>query len=183
MLPSFRNRMTAARRRRVRIGIVCAVLICGAVSSSAPAQTSGCTTTTLADPPREVLRCGNGLSITAERGSAYRLEDRNRDGRPDAATLESRGLLVQSPPKRGMFQILTPHAIATVRGTVWAVDVSPARSSVFVGEGAVEVRRRHGDETVTLRAGDGVDVDDTTALEVKRWSAERAARLLARFGR
>jgi ferric-dicitrate binding protein FerR (iron transport regulator) len=97
--------------------------------------------------------------------------------------LESRGLLIESPPRRGMFQILTPHAIATVRGTVWAVDVSPARSSVFVREGAVDVRRRHGEETVTLRGGDGVDVDDVTGLEVKRWSAERAARLLARFGR
>jgi hypothetical protein len=35
-----------------------------------------------------------------------------------------------------------------------------------------------------LRPGEGVDVEPGTAsLQVKRWSAERAASLLARFGR
>jgi hypothetical protein len=152
-------------------------------ASGASAQGAACAITTYTDPPREVLRCGAGLSITAERGSDYRLIDRNRDGRPDAAELRSRGLLIESAPRRGGFQILTPHAVASVRGTVWAVDVGPARTSVFVREGSVAVQRRGGVDAATLRAGDGVDVEGAAPLQVKRWSEERAAHLLARFGR
>ena len=54
------------------------------------AQTSGCTLTTLSDPSREVLHCADGLTISAERGAAYRLIDRNRDGRPEAVELPTR---------------------------------------------------------------------------------------------
>ena len=149
----------------------------------ASAQTGGCTLTRFSDPPREVLSCADGLSVTAEEAATYRFIDRARDGRPTGAELSGRGLLVDSPPRRGRFQILTPHAIASVRGTVWAVDVSPARTSVFVREGAVGVRRPGGPE-VTLRSGDGVDVEAGEGpLAVTRWSARRAATLLARFGR
>jgi ferric-dicitrate binding protein FerR (iron transport regulator) len=142
-----------------------------------------CAITTYTDPPREVLHCPDGLSITAERASSYRLIDRDRNGRPEAAELTGRGLLVDSPPRRGRFQIQTPHAIATVRGTVWAVDVTPTRTSVFVQQGVVDVARRDSGRTVALRAGDGVDVELTGGLEVKRWSSERALLLLGRFGR
>jgi ferric-dicitrate binding protein FerR (iron transport regulator) len=166
-------------RFRLAVGVAFLALLS---ASAALAQSSGCAVTTYTDPPREVLRCG-GLSITAERASDYRLIDRNRDGRPDAAELRARGLLIESAPGKGRFQILTPHAIASVRGTVWAVDVGASRSSVFVREGAVAVHSRGRVDGATLRAGDGVDIDTAGPLHVKRWSDERAAHLLARFGR
>jgi hypothetical protein len=158
-------------------------LAAGFGTRDAAAQTGGCTLTRFSDPPREVLSCADGLSITAEETAVYRLLDRGRDGRPTGAELSGRGLLVDSPTRRGRFQILTPHAIASVRGTVWAVDVSETRTSVFVREGAVAVRRPAGPE-VTLRSGDGVDVEAGDGpLAVTRWGARRAAALLARFGR
>ncbi|GJD53460.1 hypothetical protein OPKNFCMD_6235 [Methylobacterium crusticola] len=149
----------------------------------AAAQGRSCTVTPYTDPPRQVLSCPDGFTLSAESGSSYRLIDRNRDGRPEAAELDGRGLLVDAPPRRGGFQIMTPHAIASVRGTVWAVDVTASRTSVFVQTGAVSVRRPGG-PAVILGAGDGVDVEAGTApLEVKRWGVERAAGLLGRFGR
>src|SRR3712207_6212641 len=150
--------------------VAAAVAMAAAIAVAAPspaAAQAGCAVTTYTDPPREVLRCPDGLSITAERASDYRLIDRNRDGRPEAAELKARALLIESRPGRGGFQILTPHAIATVRGTTWAVDVAEARTSVFVREGAVGVTRPGERAGVTLRAGDGVDVAAGGPLEVK----------------
>ncbi|ACA15280.1 conserved hypothetical protein [Methylobacterium sp. 4-46] len=171
-----------ARQRARRIGAVL-VGVCLVLPGSARSQGRGCTITPYTDPPREELSCPDGFTLSAERGSLYRLLDRNRDGRPEAAELSGRGLLVDAPARRGAFQIRTPHAIASVRGTVWAVDVTPARTSVFVRRGAVSVSRPSG-PAVTLRDGDGVDVEaGTEPLAVKRWSPERAAGLLARFGR
>jgi ferric-dicitrate binding protein FerR (iron transport regulator) len=183
MTPIF---STARRRGRwVSLAAVLIATLAGtcAIASGASAQSSRCAITTYTDPPREVLHCPNGLSVSAERSSDYRLVDRDRDGSPDAAELTSRGLLIESPPKRGRFQILTPHAIATVRGTVWAVDVTAVRTSVFVKRGTVEVARPGSRDAVTLRAGDGVDVEQTGGLQAKRWSSERALLLLGRFGR
>jgi ferric-dicitrate binding protein FerR (iron transport regulator) len=145
-------------------------------------QASGCTLAALANPPRQVLRCPDGLTIHAEQGATYQLVDGNRDGKPEAARLNSGAMLVETPPgRRPAFQILTPHAIASVRGTTWATDVAGARTSVFVLDGAVAVARSR--EQVVLRRGDGVDVEPATRLEVKRWSAARAGALLARLGR
>jgi ferric-dicitrate binding protein FerR (iron transport regulator) len=154
--------------------------------SGADAQRLGCAITTYTDPPRDVLECSDGLSISAERASNYRLIDRDGNGRPEGAALTGKGMLIDLPPgrRRTPFQITTPHAIASVRGTVWAVDVSPTRTSVFVQEGIVAVRRHTSPRTVELRAGEGVDVDAAgQELRVNRWSRERALNLLARFGR
>jgi ferric-dicitrate binding protein FerR (iron transport regulator) len=70
-----------------------------------------------------------------------------------------------------------------VRGTVWAVDVTAAQTSVFVAEGVVEVGKAQGGETVQLRAGEGVDVQPAAPLRVNRWGEVRAKGLLGRFGR
>jgi ferric-dicitrate binding protein FerR (iron transport regulator) len=174
-----------ANTRSFPTGLAAAVVLALA-SAPASAQTPRCAVTTYTDPPRQVLSCADGLTVTAEQGSAYRLVDRDRDGKPEAAELSSRALLVESTPGRraGRFQILTPHATAAVRGTVWAVDVSAARTSVFVQRGVVAVGRPGSSENVALRAGEGIDVDGAGgALEVKRWAPERARHLLARFGR
>lgn len=150
------------------------------------AQTGGCRATAFSDPPREVLVCPDGLRITAEKGAAYRLVDSDRDGSPEGVELTAKGLLIEKAPRRrGGFQVLTPHAIASVRGTVWAVAVNPAATSVFVQTGRVGVTRasaRGGG--VVLGAGDGVDVDASGGpLRPTRWARERALHLLARFGR
>lgn len=161
-------------------------LLAAALSASlACAQASRCTVTSYMDPPRQVLRCADGFMLSAESSTSYRLIDRNGDGRPEAAELTGQGLLIEVPRgQRQPFQVLTPHAIASVRGTVWAVDVRPTRTSVFVEDGVVAVSRRGAPATVELRAGDGVDVDaGGQDLRVNRWSRVRAANLLARFGR
>jgi ferric-dicitrate binding protein FerR (iron transport regulator) len=175
--------MTKARETRFlpsALGFLVAVSL---GPGAASAQTQGCSVTTLTDPPRQVFRCGGGLTVSAERDAAVRFIDNNRDGRPEAAEVTSRGVLVESAPRRRSFQILTPHAIASVRGTVWAVDVTAAQTSVFVAEGVVEVGKAQGGETVQLRAGEGVDVQPAAPLRVNRWGEVRAKGLLGRFGR
>lgn len=163
---------------------VAATLCLAAGTAAAQPSPRGCTAVPRPNPPGQTLVCADGLTVATEAGSDVRLVDRDRDGRPEKAELVDRGLLVESPAGTPRpFQILTPHAIASVRGTVWAVDVSAERTSVFVQRGAVSVRRQRG-RGVVLRAGEGVDVNATGgALEVKRWSPERASALLARFGR
>ncbi|KMO40394.1 anti- sigma factor [Methylobacterium variabile] len=158
------------------------------VAGTALAQTR-CAEETRFDPPLRVLRCTDGLVLETEQGSRLQPIDRNGDGRLEGAELGGRAVLVTLPPGRRVqrdgFQILTPHAIASVRGTVYAVDVTGDRTSVFVSQGRVAVARRRAPETsVTLGAGEGVDVDaDQGPLEVRRWPQERVRALLERFGR
>ncbi|UVF21034.1 FecR family protein [Microvirga terrae] len=161
--------------------------LCLAWIGRADAQSIGCVMQATAAPPRQVLRCHDGLTVEAEAGADFGLVDQNRDARPDAIDLRSRAVLVDAPatPGRRSFQVRTPQAIAAVRGTQWAVDVAGGRTSVFVVAGRVSVRRtRGGPGSVTLSPGEGVDVEVGTApLVVRRWPAARASALLARFGR
>ncbi len=153
----------------------------------AEAQNVGCVVQTATAPQRQVLRCRDGLTIEAEAGSDYHIVDRNGDGQPDAVSLRSRALLIDAPtrPGRQGFQVMTPQAIAAVRGTRWAVDVAGGKTAVFVVTGRVSVRRAsRGTASVSLGPGEGVDVEPgTTPLVVRRWPAIRASALLARFGR
>ena len=88
------------------------------------------------------------------------------------------------PKKQGgnRFQVITPQAIAAVRGTKWAVDAAEGKTSVFVVNGRVAVGRRTGSHSVTLGPGEGVDVEATGPLTIKRWPAARVAALMARLG-
>jgi ferric-dicitrate binding protein FerR (iron transport regulator) len=166
-------------------GSLALVVLAGAMPGAAFAQASGCQVTTLTDPPRDVLRCRDGLEIVAEKGADYSLIDRKGSGRPEGIRLTGKAVLIDLPRKQpGGFQVITPHAIAAVRGTLWAVDVGADTTSVFVSRGSVGVRRPASRRAVVLKAGDGVDVTAGDApLQVKHWSTERAARLLARLGR
>jgi hypothetical protein len=91
---------------------------------------------------------------------------------------------VQARSRKRGFQVLTPQAIAAVRGTRWAVDVSGAKTSVFVLNGRVAVRRTNARSGVELGPGEGVDVEAgaTGALTASRWPRARANALLGRFG-
>ncbi|WP_238245815.1 FecR domain-containing protein [Methylobacterium iners] len=153
--------------------------------SCTQAYAEGCISTTYADPPREVLECSGGSRITAEPGAAYRLIDRNRDGRPEAIELKAKGLLIEYDARpRGGFQVLSPHAVASVRGTTWAVDVTSSGTAVFVETGRVAVNRASGGPVVVLKSGDGTDVSPGRApLEIKPWTAARRMSLMVRFGR
>jgi len=84
-------------------------------------------------------------------------------------------------PRSG-FVVVTPQAIAAVRGTKWAVDVQGGKTAVFVVNGIVSVEKTVSGDLVNLRRGQGVDVDRSAApLVVKRWPAARVAALLDRF--
>ena len=151
------------------------------------AQSDGCVL--VADdrnPTERILRCGRDLVIRAAPATRYRLTGRQGAQPPAGAELDSGALLIELAPGRSRrnFQILTPHAIAAVRGTTWAVEVEGDRTSTLAVSGAVRVMRRNQRSgAVTLRAGQGVDVSPGSApLEVKRWGEQRVRALLARFG-
>ena len=85
--------------------------------------------------------------------------------------------------RREDFQILTPLAIAAVRGTKWAMEVAKARTSVLVLAGAVGVTNRRLNQYVILTEGEGVDITPTdTSMVQKRWGDARVRALLSRFG-
>jgi hypothetical protein len=152
-------------------------LLPGLAQAQMPA---GCRVEALTNPPRDVLRCGTGLKIEAEQGAQYRLLDQNK------LEVTSRAVLIDvAPARRGGFQVLTPHAIASVRGTLYAVDVHEEKTEtdVFVARGRVGVQNRSTSESATLAAGEGSDVVPGKPLDVHKWAAERVQRLMARFGR
>lgn len=163
-----------------------AILLLGADAASAQQNTGGCTIEQIGGTSRHLLRCSNGLSATAEAGASYVVLDRNRDRSADAVRLNGGALLLEYNPvgqSETPIEVVAPQAIAAVRGTKWAVDAQASRTSVFVIDGSVAVRRSSGANEVVLGAGEGVDVEAGTGpLEVKRWPAARVSALLARFG-
>lgn len=132
----------------------------------------------------QTLRCPTAITIVSESGAKFELRDRNRDGQVDSVELSSRALLLEVPkqPGRARFDVVTPQAIAAVRGTKWAVDAEGAKTSVFVVDGRVRVARPTGRGSVMLGAGDGVDVEPTGELIVKRWPPARVTALMTRLG-
>jgi ferric-dicitrate binding protein FerR (iron transport regulator) len=153
-------------------------------AAAAQAGNFGCTQVSAAGPA-QTLRCDGGITLVAENGASYTLSDTNHDGRVDQAELRSKALLIDVPKKAGgkAFQVNTPQAIAAVRGTKWAVDATADKTSVFVARGSVAVRRpAGGGPQVVLGPGEGVDVEATGPLTVKRWAPARVAALMARLG-
>jgi hypothetical protein len=134
---------------------------------------------------RQVLQCPQGLTLTLEAGAVLTLSDSDGNGAPERAQLEGKAILIESPEggTAAAFEVVTPQAIAAVRGTRWAVDAQDGKTSVFVVRGRVDVRRVDGDAGVMLAPGEGVDVDGGAGpLEVRRWPAARVDALLARLG-
>ena len=164
-----------------------AVFACWLWAAPAFAQSSdkGCVLEQVAGTSRQVLRCQDGLDIIVEDGAAFTLVDRDRDGNADAIRLRRKAVLLDGPQvKDGTgFQVVTPQAIAAVRGTKWAVDVAGGQTSVFVVSGSVAVQRPAASAGVLLGPGEGVDVRaGDEPLTVRRWPAARVAALMARFG-
>lgn len=132
----------------------------------------------------QTLHCPTAITIVAESGAKFELRDRNRDGHVDSVELSNKAMLLDVPkkPGRARFNVVTPQAIAAVRGTKWAVDAEGAKTSVFVVDGRVSVARSAGRGSVVLGPGDGVDVEGPGELIVKRWPPARVTALMARLG-
>ena len=131
-----------------------------------------------------IWTCPGGLTIIEENGARFALEDRDHDGNVDLIRLWRKAVLLVVVQARGrVVEVVTPQALAAVRGTKWAVDVGDGKTSVFVVRGAVGVRRLSVGPEVVLTRGEGVDVDSShSPLHVKEWGAARVAALMARLG-
>jgi hypothetical protein len=173
--------MTMMLARAGTIALAGALLF--AVPATAQPAKSGCTSTPTAQGT-QTLKCEAAITIVAESGARFELRDRNRDGQVDTVELSNKALSLEVPKKKGRarFDVLTPQAIAAVRGTKWAVDAEGGKTSVFVAEGRVSVARAAGRGRVVLGTGEGVDVETSGDLVVKRWGAARVAALMARLG-
>jgi ferric-dicitrate binding protein FerR (iron transport regulator) len=137
------------------------------------------------DPSLKVLQCGQELTVRAAQGTRFRPIYKPGQAPPAAIQLNSGALLIEYHPAAPQteFQILTPLAIAAVRGTKWAMEMSPARTSTLVLDGAVAVTNRHLNQYVILTEGQGVDISPSdTSLVQKQWGQARIRALLARFG-
>jgi len=177
--------MEAGMTKVARAGffvLACSFLLTGPALAQ-PAANAGCTSSASA-AGTQAWRCDNGITIVAENGARFELKDANRDGHIDSVELSSKALLVEVPKKPGgnPFKVLTPQAIAAVRGTKWAVDVADAKTSVFVADGRVGVSRRARGRAVVLGPGEGVDVEATGPLSIKQWGQPRVNALMARLG-
>jgi hypothetical protein len=149
------------------------------------AQPGGCVLTKDdQNPSEQILRCGDYLTIHTAPGTRYRLENQAQ-GAPTAARLDTGAMMIEFHGNAGQqnFQILTPQAIASVRGTKWIVDAAAGQTSTFVITGTVSVSRRHDGHSENLGPGEGLDVGGGSGpVVVKRWPATRVKALLARFG-
>jgi ferric-dicitrate binding protein FerR (iron transport regulator) len=139
------------------------------------------------DPSVKILHCGGELTVHVASGARYRLLYDKGQQPPRGIRLDDGALLIEfhAVEKQKDFQILTPLAIAAVRGTKWAVEVTSKRTSVLSLEGAVGVRtRRVGeDQYVTLTDGEGADISEGDTFVIKKpWGQARVKALLARFG-
>lgn len=147
-------------------------------------EINGCKQTNLTDPPRVVYTCENGLVIEAEALAEIETAQDGSTATPQAIQLNNNAVLISLPTGQGPFQIMTPHAIASVRGTTYVVDVTVAKTAVFVVEGVVAVVKDDKGTTVDLKAGEGVTVsNESPLLEVKTWPQTKVAALMARFAR
>lgn len=171
-----------AVRRRGRMGGLALAL--SAFASPALAACS------LVDDPTHagarLLQCGAAAAAHLAEGTVVQPVAGRGSKAPAALRLTRGALLIefQPQPDAESFQILTPEAVAAVRGTTWAVERERGKTSVFVVAGKVEVQARRSGAAVSLGPGEGVDVvGSARTLETKRWPDARVRRLLARFGR
>lgn len=173
------------RRKRVTAWLLAIALIVGATGSGAQARGACVLVANTQDPSQRTLTCGDALTVRPAPGARYRPIFTKGQALPSAVRLDGGALLIEFHPNAAIrdFQILTPLAIAAVRGTKWAMEVVPARTSTLTLEGAVAVTNRRLNQYVVLTPGQGVDISpsDTTMVQ-KQWGEARVRALLARFG-
>ncbi len=166
-------------------GLVASVFFNLACPGLATGQTSGCVLVQDEQNPAEkILRCGDHLNIRSEPGTEYRVLDQTGNS-TGSVQLNSGALMIEFKGGPGLhnFQILTPVAIAAVRGTKWVVATKGGQTSTFVISGVVSVTRRSNHQSAELGPGDGADIEAGSGpVVVKRWPEARIRALLARFG-
>ena len=184
------NSSRAALRNVFGARVIAAALFIAATAGPSPAWAAGACALIPNEkmPSEKILQCGGGaeaLTVRAAQGTRYRMIYTKGDPIPAAIRLDEGALLIEFQPSiwRKDFQILTPLAIAAVRGTKWAVEVTRARTSVLVLSDTVGVTNRRLNQYVILTEGEGVDITpaDTSTVQ-KRWGEARVRALLARFG-
>lgn len=173
------------RRQPIFRTYCAAVILCTSWTAAAQAQDGQfCVATeNAAQPARQVVECGNAVSIEREAGAELTIQERANNAAPRVIELKRGAILIDVTPGSATTLVRTPHALATVRGTTYIVDADQDTSAVFVIEGQVAVQRANDASTVTLSAGEGADVTLTAPMTVQTWSETRARALLARFGR
>ncbi len=137
------------------------------------------------DPSEKILQCGQELTVRPAHGTRYRPVFKAGQQLPTAIQLNDGALLIEFHPSGQLneFQILTPLAIAAVRGTKWAMEAAPARTSTLVLDGSVAVTNRRLNQYVVLTTGQGVDITPSdTSMVQKQWKEARIRALLSRFG-
>jgi hypothetical protein len=168
--------------------VVAIFLVAAIANVAAPNARAGgpCTASPDArDPSEKILKCGQTLTVQPAPGTRYRPVFKPGQPLPTGARLDNGALLIEFHPsdEDHDFQILTPLAIAAVRGTKWAMEVTTARTSTLVLAGAVAVTSRRLNQYVVLTEGRGVDITaQDAALTQKAWGQARIRALLARIG-
>lgn len=156
------------------------LLLTGGVDAQTP---ENCEVRRLTQPDRHVVHCTGGLVITLDAAAQIGLLADPADP-PRVIDVKRGSVLINVEQGTAATQVQTRHAIAAVRGTEYAVELTGEGTAVFVLTGRVRVS--HTDATpgrVTLRQGEGVDVVPGQRLEVKNWGEARIRTLLSRFGR
>jgi FecR protein len=164
-----------------------ALLFVAAMAGAVPAHAAGACALVPNDktPSEKMLQCGENLTVRAAPGARYQPLYKKGDPLPVGIRLNDGALLIEFHPAKPQekFQILTPLAIAAVRGTKWAMDVTKAQTSTLVVDGVVAVTNRRLNQFVVLNEGQGVDITPTdTSLARHVWADERVRALLSRFG-
>ena len=164
-----------------------AVLFVAAMVGPPPARAAGACALVPNErmPSEKILQCGDTLTVRPARGARYQPLFKKGAPLPVGIRLNDGALLIEYHPvsPNEKFQILTPLAIAAVRGTKWAMDVTKAQTSTLVLNGAVAVTNRRLNQFVVLNEGQGVDITPTdTSVVQKTWGEARVRALLSRFG-
>ncbi len=181
------NSNRTAGRKLLGATAAAAVLFVTAVVGPGPARAAGVCALVPNErmPSEKILQCGASLTVRPAQGARYQPLYKKGDPLPVGIRLTEGALLIEFHPASAQekFQILTPLAIAAVRGTKWAMDVTRAQTSTLVLAGAVAVTNRRLNEYVVLTQGQGVDITpaDTTIVQ-KQWGEARVRALLSRFG-
>jgi hypothetical protein len=162
-------------------------LFVAAIAGPPPAQAAGACALIPNErtPSEKTLQCGDTLTVRAAQGARYQPLYKKGDPLPVGLRLNEGALLIEFHPARPQetFQILTPLAIAAVRGTKWAMEVVPGRTSTLVLSGAVAVTNRRLNQYVVLTWGQGIDITAADTSMVQRlWGERRIRALLSRFG-